>query len=91
MPNDQFGRPVSVGDTVTLVGEVTKILEDPGYINCTVKLQHPMPPSGSETNILVNTVQLEKKGGGDGGSKGGHSQTQQSSQQPPPAAGAVKK
>ena len=68
MPNDQFGRPVAVGDTVTLVGEVTKLSPDPNYVNCTVKLQKPMPPAGTETNLQVNTAQLVKKGG-DGGDK----------------------
>lgn len=84
MPNDQFGRPVAVGDTVTLVGEVTKVLEDPNFVNCTVKLQKPMPPSGTETNLQLNTVQLEKKGGDGGGSKGGQQAQQEHAQQPAP-------
>lgn len=88
MPNDQFGRPVSVGDTVTLVGEVTKVLEDPGYINCTVKLKQSMPPSGTETNIQVNTVQVEKKGG-DGGGKGPDKPKEE--QPPQPSHGAPAK
>lgn len=63
MPNDQFGRPVSVGDTVTIKGEVVKVLEDPNYINCTVKLAQQMPPAGTETTVQLNTAQLEKAGG----------------------------
>lgn len=63
MPLDQFGNQISVGDTVTIKGEVVKVLEDPNYINCTVKLAQNMPPSGAETNLQLNTAQVEKTGG----------------------------
>lgn len=59
MPNDQFGRPVKVGDPVTLKGKVTKVTEEPNYINCTVQLDIPMPPAGTEVSINLNTAQLE--------------------------------
>ena len=89
MPNDQFGRPVSVGDTVTIKGEVVKVLDDPNYINCTVKLAQQMPPAGTETTLQLNTAQVEKTGGSKGGGeKGGAQQTQQS--QPAQAHGAKK-
>ena len=63
MPNDQFGRPVAVGDTVIIKGEVTKVLEDLNFVNCTVKLAQQLPPTGAETNLQLNTVQVEKAGG----------------------------
>ena len=86
MPNDQFGRPIAVGDTVTMTGEVTKVVEDPNFVNCTVNLQQSMPPSGTETNLQLNTAQLTKKGGGNGGGKSGGQQ--EHSQQPQPSHGA---
>ena len=60
MPNDQYGRPISVGDTVTIKGEVIKVLDDPNFLNCTVKLAALLPPSGTETTVQLNTAQLEK-------------------------------
>lgn len=59
MPNDVFGRPVSVGDMVTVKGTVESVTEDPNYVNCTVLLVEQMPPSGAEVRIQVNTAQLE--------------------------------
>jgi hypothetical protein len=80
MPNDSFGRPVSVGDTVVIKGEVTKVLDNPNYINCTVKLAKPMPPSGAEMNIELNTAQVENTSSGkpEAGSSKGHPAEQQS-------------
>jgi hypothetical protein len=98
MPNDQFGRSISVGDTVIIKGEVTKVLEDPNFVNCTVKLAQQMPPAGTETNLQLNTAQLEKTGGSKGGdSKGGGQQAkspqpqhQEQTTQPPQHSGAKK-
>jgi hypothetical protein len=59
MPNDQFGRPVKVGDQVTIKGEVVKVSDDPNFLNCTVKLAHTLPPTNSEVNLTLNTAQLE--------------------------------
>ena len=64
MGHDQYGRPVAVGDTVVIKGEVIHVLDDPNFINCTVKLAQQMPPSGAETTVQCNTAQLEKQGGG---------------------------
>lgn len=61
------------------------VLEDPNFVNCTVKLQKTMPPSGTETNLQLNTVQVEKKGGDGGGSKGGGQAQQPQEHQPAPA------
>ena len=69
MPHDQFGRDISVGDTVTIKGEVVKVLDDPNYLNCTVKLAKQMPPTGTDTTLQLNTAQLEKSGGGEEGDK----------------------
>lgn len=59
MPNDVFGKPVSVGDAVIIKGTVESVTEDPNYVNCTVLLDEQMPPSGAEVRIQVNTAQLE--------------------------------
>lgn len=59
MPNDQFGKPVSVGDAVIIKGTVESVTEDPNYINCTVLLDEQMPPSGAEVRVQINTAQLE--------------------------------
>src|SRR5215471_2518006 len=62
MPNDQFGRPVAVGDKVLIKGSLVAVEDNPNYLNCTVKLEQAMPPSGAETQLKLNTVQLEKAG-----------------------------
>lgn len=59
MPNDQFGRAVNVGDAVVIKGSVTHVLDNPNYLNCTVQLAQQLPPAGSETQIQLNTAQLE--------------------------------
>jgi len=83
MPNDQFGRPISVGDTVTIKGEVTRVLDDPNFINCTVKLAQQMPPSGTQVNLELNTAQLEKTGGSTGGARAQAQPTRPPQAQPP--------
>src|SRR5215831_7621061 len=83
MPNDQFGRPVSVGDTVTIKGEVVTVLDNPNYVNCTVKLAQQMPPAGTETNVQLNTAQVEKQGGGSG-EKGGAGKSSTAGAETPP-------
>lgn len=62
---DQYGRPVFLGDTVTLKGQITDIIENPNYINCTVRLDQPMPPSGAPFSLFLNTAQLVKDGPAD--------------------------
>jgi|SRR5215475_2454896 len=64
MLNDQYGRQVSVGDTVTIQGSLVDLLDDPNYINCTVLLDRSMPPSGIETRVDLNTQQVVKNGPG---------------------------
>lgn len=88
MPNDLYGRPIAVGDTVTLKGEVVKVLDDPGYINCTVKLAHPMPPSGAEVSVQCNSAQVEKQGGGE---PKGDNKTEGKQDNPQPQHGAPAK
>jgi|SRR5215475_1585706 len=58
--NDQYGREVLLGDTVTLKGSVVDLLDDPNYKNCTVLLDSQMPPSGAQVRIDLNTQQLTK-------------------------------
>ena len=97
MPNDQYGRPISVGDTVMIKGEVVHVLDNPNYVNCTVKLSQSMPPSGAEIKVECNTAQLEYAGVAkplaSGAKMGGEQkseqheppQTQHAQHQPPPA------
>lgn len=63
--NDQYGRPVFVGDTVTIKGSLIDLLDDPDYINCTVLLDQQMPPSGTQVRIDLNTQQVVKEGPGE--------------------------
>ena len=58
--NDQYGRPVALGDQVTLQGTIVDLTEDPNYANCSVRLTQQMPPSGTETRINLNTQQVTK-------------------------------
>lgn len=41
-------------------GSLIHVKDDSNYLNCTVKLAQPMPPSGAEIELTLNTVQLEK-------------------------------
>jgi hypothetical protein len=45
---------------VIIRGKLTTVLDDPNYVNCTVQLNQQMPPSGAETNLQMNTAQIEK-------------------------------
>lgn len=58
--NDQFGRRIFRGDTVTLSGRVIDLVEDPNYVNCTVLLDQQMPPGGMQIRLDLNTVQVTK-------------------------------
>ena len=57
---DQFGREVGVGDKVQLKGTVVGVNDfSPDYLNCWVELDEPMPPSGAQLRIGLNTQQVE--------------------------------
>ena len=60
--NDQYGRPVWQGDSVTIQGKIIDIVEDPNYLNCTVQLDQQLPPSGAQVKVDLNTQQLVKQG-----------------------------
>lgn len=64
MPNDQFGKPVHVGDPVIIKGVVESVEESPNYVNCTVLLDERMPPSGAEVRVQLNTAQLDDQATG---------------------------
>jgi len=81
MPNDQFGRPVKVGDKVIIKAEVLKVSDDPNFLNCTVKLAQQMPPGGTETQMQLNTAQMENQSAGQ---EGGAKPPQKPPQPPPP-------
>lgn len=58
--NDQFGREVGPGDQVSLKGTVVGVNDlSPYYLNCWVQLDQPMPPSGAQIHVGVNTQMVE--------------------------------
>lgn len=59
MPNDANGNPVAVGDAVLIPGTVTSVTADFYYVNCTVELQFPLPPTGARIFQSLNTQQLQ--------------------------------
>jgi|SRR6516225_8238476 hypothetical protein len=61
MPNDQNGNPLKVGDTVLVKGTVETLVEDPNYINCTVKCTELMPPTGAPITLQLNTSMVQKE------------------------------
>ncbi len=62
--NDSLGNELSRGDTVTLTGRVLDVTEDPNFLNCTVQLAKPMPPTGAQIKINLNTAMLTREGEG---------------------------
>lgn len=62
MPNDANGKPLEVGDRVTIPATVTTVKDDLNYVNCTVELEHPLPPTGAKISQSLNSQQLEKVG-----------------------------
>lgn len=63
MLNDLYGRPLAVGDAVCIKGCVISLSEDVDFINCVIKLDEPMPPSGAEVKVQLNSRQIEKASG----------------------------
>lgn len=60
MPNDLHGRPLALNDTVIIKGTVFSMAEDLNYLNCVVQLAEPLPPTGADHKISVNSKQIEK-------------------------------
>ena len=61
MPHDAKGVLLKVGDKVSIPGTVTQIFQSDEYCNCSVELEHPMPPMGSKSVLsALNTRQIEK-------------------------------
>lgn len=64
MPHDVNGTLLKVGDQVLIRGYVTEIYPNENYCNCTVRLDHNMPPDNQATTISsINTRQIEKVNG----------------------------
>ena len=61
---DQYGSPISLGDTVSISGAVVDLVDNPNYVNCTVLLDRQMPPSGTQVRLDCNTQQVIKTQGG---------------------------
>jgi hypothetical protein len=83
MPNDVFGRPVKVDDPVTIRGQVIEVIENPNYLNCKVKLNFALPPSGAETTFELNTAQLELETAGNPEPQAQHAQHTENARQQP--------
>lgn len=63
MPHDAKGNLLSLGDKVSVSGTITFIGESHGYCNCSIELEHPMPPDNTKTSFsAINTQQVEKVG-----------------------------
>jgi hypothetical protein len=61
MPHDSKGRELKIGDRVILAGKITGISPSEGFCNCTVELDHVMPPESTKTTLsAINTRQLER-------------------------------
>lgn len=61
MAHDAKNRELKIGDRVHLVGKITGLGAGAGYENCTVELEHPMPPENTPTTIsAINTRQVER-------------------------------
>ena len=61
MPHDAKNNWLKVGDKVVIPGVITAIHEGEDYCNCTVELDHPMPPYTDKQSLsALNTRQVEK-------------------------------
>lgn len=61
MPHDSKGNLLVVGDKVLIPATVTAIQTGDDYCNCSVKLDHPMPPDNTGTTFqALNTRQVNK-------------------------------
>ncbi len=61
MPHDAKGNLLKVGDKVVIPGTVTQVFASEDYCNCSVELEHGMPPTGSKSSVsAINTKQVEK-------------------------------
>lgn len=59
MPHDAKGNLLKVGDKVAIPATVTLISTGEGYCNCSVELDHPMPPDNTKTTMsALNTRQV---------------------------------
>lgn len=62
MPHDAKGQKLNVGDDVLIPAKVTQICEGEDFCNCTVELEHKMPPNMTASSFsAINTRQVEKK------------------------------
>jgi hypothetical protein len=63
MPHDANGNVLAVGDKVFIPGTITAIQPSEEYCNCSVELEHPMPPyTDKVTFSSINTKQVVRLG-----------------------------
>lgn len=63
--HDKNGKPLSIGDIVTITGKITSLGETGNkYCNCTVECLEPMPayPDSKQSFSSLNTKMVEKVG-----------------------------
>jgi hypothetical protein len=59
MPHDANGKLLKVGDKVSIPGTITNITTSEEYCNCSVELDHAMPPYVDKTTLQsINTKQV---------------------------------
>lgn len=72
-------------------GAVIHVADDPNFLNCTVQLAQHMPPGGSETEIRLNTVQLELEKSASSSTPPAHAGAAKEAGPPKPHAGNKEK
>ena len=73
-----------MGDKVVIKAEVVKVDDSPNFLNCTVKLAQQMPPGGTETQMQLNTAQVENQSAGEESKSGSKDKPPEKPPQPPP-------
>lgn len=60
MPHDLNGKPLAVGDRVTVPCSITSVIEGTDYCNVTLQTSEPMFPGNDKTTITLNAKQVVK-------------------------------
>ena len=61
MPHDRKGKPLKVGDRVTVSCVITDLQTGTDYCNITLKTNEVMFPGNDKTTLTLNTHQVDKE------------------------------